>query len=143
EGHVYLPLADLADRTARQLDEQRATTGRWEPDPELVNAIRGYIPHFTLTENARLEAGPSGDREADDAHVYSHELYDAECLAAERLAAESLAQLLGQDVTLLKPDELESAIRQAEKDHQIVLEADQRRAIATALTRQVAIISGG
>src|SRR5438445_445985 len=45
EGHVYLP---LADRTARQLDEQRATTGRWEPDPELVKPIRAYMPHFTL-----------------------------------------------------------------------------------------------
>jgi hypothetical protein len=33
EGHAYLPLADLVDRTARQLDEQRAATGRWEPDP--------------------------------------------------------------------------------------------------------------
>src|SRR6266511_1639315 len=108
EGHVYLPLGDLADRTARQLDEQRATTGRWEPDPQLVTAIRAYIPEFALTEDARLEAGPSGDREADDAHVYSRELYDAECLAAHRLA-----QLLGHDASLFKPDELESAIRQA------------------------------
>src|SRR5205807_1916048 len=86
EGHVYLPLADLADRTARQLDEQRATTGRWEADPELVTAIRTYVPEFAMTEDARLETGPSGDREADDAHIYSRELYDAECLAAERLA---------------------------------------------------------
>jgi hypothetical protein len=39
--------------------------------------------------------------------------------------------------------ELESAIRQAENDHEIVLEAEQRRAIATALTRQVSSISGG
>ena len=31
----------------------------------------------------------------------------------------------------------------AEEVHKIVLEADQRRAIATALTRQVSIISGG
>jgi exodeoxyribonuclease V alpha subunit len=138
EGHVYLPLEDLADRTARQLDEQRATTGRWDPDPELVTAIRAYIPQFALSEDARLDAGPSGDREADDAHVYSRELYAAECLAAERLA-----QLLEQDAPLFKPDELESAIRQAEKDHEIVLEADQRRAIATALTRRVSIISGG
>src|SRR3989442_13307072 len=86
EGHVYLPLGDLADRTARQLDERRASTGRWEPDPERVKAIRAYIPHFTLTEDARLEAGSSGDLAADDAHVYSRELYEAECLAAERLA---------------------------------------------------------
>src|SRR6266540_372016 len=138
EGHVYLPLGDLADRTARQLDEQRATTGRWEPDAELVNAIRAYIPAFALTEDARLEAGPSGDLTADDAHVYSRELYDAECLAAERLA-----QLLRQDAPLFKPHELDSAMRQAEKDHEIVLEADQRRAIAATLTRQVSIISGG
>jgi len=138
EGHVYLPLGDLSDRTARQLDERRASTGRWEPDPERVKAIRAYIPHFTLTEDARLEAGSSGDLAADDAHVYSRELYEAECLAAERLA-----RLLGQNTPLFKPDELESAIRQAEKDHEIVLEADQRRAIATALTGQVSIISGG
>ena len=40
EGHVYLPLAELIDRTARQLDERRAATGRWQPDPELVAALR-------------------------------------------------------------------------------------------------------
>ena len=56
EGHVYLTLGELADRTARQLDERRATTGRWEPDPELVNAIRACMPQFALTEDARLEA---------------------------------------------------------------------------------------
>ena len=33
DGHVYLPLAELVDRTARQLDERRATTGKWEPEP--------------------------------------------------------------------------------------------------------------
>jgi len=91
-----------------------------------------------LTEDARQEAGRSGDLEADDARVYSRELYDAECVAAEHLA-----QLLVLDAPLFKPDELESAIMQAEKDHQLVLEADQRRGIATALTRQVSIISGG
>ena len=48
--------------------------------------------------------GPSGDLEADDAHIYGRELYDAECLAATRLA-----QLLGQDTPLFKPDELEAA----------------------------------
>ncbi|HEX6511005.1 MAG TPA: AAA family ATPase, partial [Chloroflexota bacterium] len=138
EGHVYLPLGELADRTARQLDERRATTGHWEPDPELVTAIRAYMPQFVLTEDARLEPGPSGDLQADDAHVYSRELYEVECLAVERLA-----QLLEQDRPLFKPDELQSAIKQAENDHQLVLEADQRRAIATALTRQVSIISGG
>jgi exodeoxyribonuclease V alpha subunit len=31
EGHVYLPLVELVDRTARELDERRATTGRWDP----------------------------------------------------------------------------------------------------------------
>ena len=29
EGHVYLPVSELVDRTARQLDERRATAGRW------------------------------------------------------------------------------------------------------------------
>ena len=138
EGHVYLPLAELTDRTARQVDERRATTGRWEPDPQLIAAIRAYVPQFTETEDARVEAGPSGDLEADDAHIYGRELYDAECLAATRLA-----QLLGQDTPLFKPEELEAAMARAEEVHEIVLEADQRRAIATALTRQVSIISGG
>jgi exodeoxyribonuclease V alpha subunit len=134
EGHVYLPLGELADRTARQLDLRRATTGRWEPDPELVKAIRAYMLHFALTEDAWRDAGPSGDLEADDAHVYRRELYDAECLAADRLA-----QLLEHDTPLFNPDELQAAMKQA-KDHQLVPEPDQRRAIATALTRQVSII---
>src|SRR5215207_5135869 len=120
EGHVYLPLAELTDRTARQLDERRATTGRWETEPQLVAAIRAYAPEFALTEDARLEAGPSGDLQADDARVYSRELYDAECLAATRLA-----QLLRQDAPLFKADELETAISQSEEFHEIVLEADQ------------------
>jgi exodeoxyribonuclease V alpha subunit len=138
EGHVYLPLAELTDRTARQLDERRASTGRWEPDADLVAAIHAYIPRFTESEDARLEVGPSGDLDADDAHIYSRELYDAECLAAGRLA-----ELLGQDTPLFKADELDDAMSRAEELHEIVLEVDQRRAIATAVTRQVSIISGG
>ena len=31
-------LAELADRTAWQVDERRAGTGKWEPNPELVAA---------------------------------------------------------------------------------------------------------
>jgi hypothetical protein len=42
EGHVYLPLGELVDRTARQLDEHRATSGRWTPDQTLVAAVREY-----------------------------------------------------------------------------------------------------
>ena len=61
EGHVYLPLAELVDRTARQLDERRATTGRWEPDPSLVAALREYMPTFGASDDAAIEAGPSGD----------------------------------------------------------------------------------
>src|SRR5438876_6615379 len=61
EGHVYLPLAELADRTARQLDERRAATGRWEPDPELVAAIHAYVPEFAASDDACVEPGASGD----------------------------------------------------------------------------------
>jgi exodeoxyribonuclease V alpha subunit len=138
EGHVFLPLAELVDRTARQLDERRATTGRWEPATELVSALREYIPVFTSSDDAHLEAGPSGELTADDARVYSRELYDAECLAADRLA-----HLLAIESPLFTPDELERAIARAEQTNDLILEADQRRAIATALTRQVSIISGG
>jgi exodeoxyribonuclease V alpha subunit len=138
EGHVYLPLAELADRTARQLDERRAATGKWEPNPELVAAIRAYVPEFAASEDAKTELGASGDLAGDDVRVYGRELYEAECLAATRLA-----QLLGQNTKLFEPDELEAAMAKAEAAHEIVLEADQRRAIATALTSQVSIISGG
>jgi exodeoxyribonuclease V alpha subunit len=139
DGHVYLPLGELVDRTARQLDERRATAGRWEPAAELVDALRAYVPEFVLTDDARADPGPTGDLAADDAPIYSKELYDAECLAADRLA-----QMIREDRPLFtSPDELEQAIAHAEKIHEIVLEADQRRAIATALTSQVSIISGG
>src|SRR5260221_5708622 len=86
EGHVYLPLAELIDRTARQLDERRAATGRWQPDPELVAALRGYLPAFMASDDARVEPGTFGDPTADDAHVYCRELDDDECSAADRLA---------------------------------------------------------
>jgi exodeoxyribonuclease V alpha subunit len=138
EGHVYLPLGELADRTARQLDERRATSGRWEPDAALVDALRAYLPQFALSEDACSEVGPSGESAADDARVYSRELYDAEHSAAERLI-----ELLQQPAPLFSPDELEGGMARAEEQHEIVLEADQRRAIATALSQQVSIISGG
>jgi exodeoxyribonuclease V alpha subunit len=134
-------LAELVDRTARQLDEQRASTGRWEPDPALVSALSAYIPQFASSDDGYAEAvlppadGPGPD---DDVHIYARGLYDAECEAATRLT-----QLLSQGSPLFEPDELESAMAQAETQHEIVLEADQRRAIATALTSQVSIISGG
>jgi ATP-dependent exoDNAse (exonuclease V) alpha subunit len=86
EGHVYLPLAELADRTARQLDERRAATGKWEPNPELVAAIRAYVPEFAASDDAMTELGASGDLAGDDVRVYGRELFDAECLAAARLA---------------------------------------------------------
>src|SRR5437870_13854685 len=79
DGHVYLPLAELVDRTARQLDERRATTGRWEPKAELVSALRDYVPRFVETDDARVEPSPSGELAADDTRVYSNELSDAEC----------------------------------------------------------------
>jgi exodeoxyribonuclease V alpha subunit len=105
EGDVYLPLAELVDRTARQLDERRAATGCWEPDPELVAALQAYAPTFVASDDARIEIGPSGDATADDARVYGRELYDDECLAAERLA-----ELLSVEAPLFKPDELEHAV---------------------------------
>jgi len=74
EGHVHLPLAELIDRTAHQLDERRAATGRWQPDPELVAALRAYLPVFTASDDACVEPGTSGDPTADGAHVYSREL---------------------------------------------------------------------
>jgi hypothetical protein len=57
EGHVYLPRVELVDRTARQLDERRATTGRWEPAASLVSAIREYVPTFppARTQPLRLD----------------------------------------------------------------------------------------
>ncbi len=61
---------------------RRASTGRWEPDAELVAAIRAYVPQFAMTEHAWLEVGPSGELVADDAHIYGHELYDAASPAA-------------------------------------------------------------
>ena len=138
EGHVYLPVSELVDRTARQLDERRATAGRWEPNPELVAAIRTYIPQFVTSEDARTDVTASGDFSADDVPVYAQELYDAECEASSRLE-----QLLRHAKPLFTADELQKAIAKAEQAHEIVLEPDQRRAIATALTHQVSIISGG
>jgi exodeoxyribonuclease V alpha subunit len=138
EGHVFVPLAELADRTARQLDERRATAGRWEPNADLVTAIRAYIPQLGQSEDARVDVGASGELDADDACVYSAELYEAECLAAERLR-----HLLAPQPPMFEPDEMDAAMAEAEQDQQLTLEPDQRVAIATALTHQVSIISGG
>ena len=51
--------------------------------------------------------------------------------------------MLGLAAPLFKPDELGRALERAEKANEIVLETEQRSAIATALGRQVSIISGG
>jgi hypothetical protein len=47
------------------------------------------------------------------------------------------------DEPLFKPAEPDPAMQRAEAERGIELESDQRRAIATALLRQVSIISGG
>ena len=138
EGHVYVPRAELVDRTARQLDERRASTGRWQPAAELVAALNDALSSFVSSDDARVEVGPSGQPQGDDARVYARELYQDECFAAARLA-----ELLAQETPLYRPDELQAAIARAEGAHRLVLEAEQRRAIVTALSRQVSIISGG
>ena len=46
-------------------------------------------------------------------------------------------------LVLFKPDELERAMQRAERSSGLTLEDEQRRAIATALSRQVSIVSGG
>ena len=97
------------------------------------------MPEFAASEDARVEPGASGDPAADDARVYGRELYDAECLAADAPGA-----VARHDAPLFEPDELERPCAQCRAGStSIVLEADQRRAIATALSRQVSIISGG
>jgi exodeoxyribonuclease V alpha subunit len=96
------------------------------------------ISVFTSSDDAAVEPGPSSDFGADDARIYSRELYDVECLAAE-----CLTQLLSVEAPLFEPRKLEHAMHRAEQDNHLVLEADQRRAIVTALSRQVSIISGG
>jgi len=138
DGHAFLPLGELVDRTARQLDERGAPRGQSEPDPVLVAALRSYLPRFVTSPDARADLGPSGDLAGDDARVYGRDLFDAELLAATRLA-----QLLARDAPLLPGNALEPAIREAERGHGIVLEREQRQAVATALTRTVSIISGG
>ena len=137
EGHVYLPLAELVDQAARQLDERRATTGRWEPAPELVEALRDYAPRFARSRDAWAPVERDGLVD-DETPIYGRDLYEAEQHVAERLAALVLA-----DEPLFEESELEQATQRAEAERGIELEPDQRRAIATALTRQVSIISGG
>jgi exodeoxyribonuclease V alpha subunit len=137
EGNVYLPLTELVDQAARQLDERRATTGRWEPAPELVDALREYAPRFARSRDAW--APPEANRALDDeTSIYGRDLYEAEQHVAERLAGLVLAE-----EPLFKPADLEPAMRRAEAKRGIELEADQRRAVATALKGQVSIISGG
>jgi exodeoxyribonuclease V alpha subunit len=136
-GHVYLPLTELVDQAARQLDKRPANTGRWEPAPELVEALRDYAPRFARSRDAR--APPDADGELDhETPIYGRDLHEAEQCVAERLAGLVLAE-----EPLFKPAELEPAMRRAEAEHGIELEPDQRRAVATALSRQVSIISGG
>ncbi len=137
DGHVYLPLGELVDQAARQLDERRATTGRWEPAAELVEALRDYAPRFARSRDAWAPVGEDGALD-DETPVYGRDLYEAEQYVADRLAALVLA-----DEPLFQPAELEPAMRRAEAERGLELEPDQRRAIATALSRQVSIISGG
>ncbi len=128
---------ELVDRAARQLDERRATTDRWEPAAELVDALRDYAPRFARSRDAWAPVGEDGALD-DETPVYGRDLYEAEQYVAERLAALVLA-----DEPLFQPAELEPPMGRAEAERGIELEPDQRRAIATALSRQVSIISGG
>jgi exodeoxyribonuclease V alpha subunit len=138
EGHVYLPLGELVDRAARQLDERRATAGRWEPSAELVEALRAYIPRFATSRDACAGPASEGAELDDETPIYARDLHQAEQFVAERLA-----QLVLAEEPLFRPADLERAVRRAEAVRKLVLEADQRQAIATALQRQLSIISGG
>ena len=71
--------------------------------------------------------------------VYARELYDAEMLGRRR----GWRSCSARTRRCSKPTSWRRPWREAEQAHEIVLEADQRRAIATALTSQVSIISGG
>ena len=137
EGHVYLPLAELviALHASSTSGGRPAVAGNQKPSCR----SRARVPASVhLTDDARAEPGPSGDLQADDAHIYSRELFDAECLAAERLA-QLLVRSKHPSSSPISSNKPCSGPRNSTSE----LETEQRRAIATALTRQVSIISGG
>ncbi len=55
EGHVYLPLAELIDRTARQLDERTFGLSRLSSHPNICLEIRRQS-HHRLETKLRLAA---------------------------------------------------------------------------------------
>jgi exodeoxyribonuclease V alpha subunit len=101
-----------------------------------VEALRDYAPRFARSRDAWAPVERDGVID-DETPIYGRDLYEAEQYVAERLAALVIAE------PLFNLGELEPAMQRAEAERGIELEPDQRRAVATALTRQVSIISGG
>ncbi|MBV9354432.1 MAG: AAA family ATPase, partial [Chloroflexi bacterium] len=107
------------------------------PSVELIEALRTYAPRFAASRDAVADV-EFGDAIGEQTPVYGRDLYNAETFVGERLA-----RLVVAHDPLLERTELEQALRQSEEQRKLVLEADQRRAVAVALERQVSIISGG
>jgi len=117
EGHTYVPFGYLANQFATGL----------EMDPELASRA---IEDLAAAGTVMIESGE------DDRAIYLKRLHDAESAVARRLIALTRGRAPGAAA-------IERAYTAALRSPNLTLSEEQRRAIRTALTSRVTVITGG
>ena len=119
EGHTCYPYADLVSEAAKKLE-----CSRTQVEEELRKLV--------LTRNLILERFPDGS-----AMVYRKKVHDDEKYIAQKLIS------LCHGGAALDFSDIEGCIRMAQAENGLSYDDDQRKAIVSALSRGVLVLTGG
>lgn len=131
QGHVYLPKDRLIAEAAKLLKVDDAAAVGASID-RLTSAPSGDAP--LIAETGTSVEGPS---------IYLPSMHAAEIGAACRLRAMLRDDPARSRLRALREVDLQAAIRESEQKSGITLAEQQRKAVETALTSKISVITGG
>jgi exodeoxyribonuclease V alpha subunit len=126
EGHMFLPLPTLRDRTSERLGVSE-------------EMLEGPLAELRRQEKVEIESGVSGEPQA---------VYRAAAFGAEKGAARHVRKLFAEGDLFAGTEDardagLEAELTEAERALGLQLADAQRRAVRTAWTDAVTVITGG
>lgn len=122
DGHVFLPLRDLLQRTSRLIDTEDES--RWR------KALEGMYANREIMQRAVDSHG--------DTAIYLRVLY-----VAETSVARNMAHLHSSASTMAMQAPTSSELEDVERELNITLAPAQREAIIASLTNKLLVITGG